>query len=143
MKRERLLLWLLLLTILSCTSTQDIRSGTRFTMAVNTYTVGETRVSIKEQCRYPCHQQVLFVNLHDNEKTSIIAAEKYLDEIGGRLINIENNGERLVNFEHGGQSYSFDPNRIYSPAGIDSTITILSGNYDVTAANEVSKFAMS
>lgn len=143
MKRIEHLLWLLSLTLFSCTSTQEISLDTRPTITVNTYMVGETKVSVKEQCHYPCHPAVLFVNLHDNEKTSVKAAEKYLNEIGGRLISIENNGERLINFEHERQSYSFDPNRIYSPAGIDSTITILSNNYDATAADEISKFAKS
>ena len=67
-----------------------------------------------------------FINLHNNEKTSLNAAKQYLNKIGGRLINIENNGERLINFKYNGFNYIFDPNRIYSASGIDTTITILS-----------------
>jgi len=120
----------------TCTFTQDKSFA-------NIYTIGETKVSVIEQCCYPCHAGVLFVNLHDNEKTSVKAAEQYLNEIGGRLINIQNNGERLINFKHKGRTYTFDPNRIYSAAGIDSTITILSSRYNANAAKEVSKFAKS
>lgn len=127
---------LLSITFFTCTFTQDISS-------VNTYTIGETKVSVIEQCCYPCHPGVLFVNLHDNESTSVKAAEQYLNEIGGRLINIENSGERLIHFKLKDRNYWFDPNRIYSPAGIDSTITILSYRYNANAAKEVSKFAKS
>ncbi len=110
---------------------------------ITTYTIGETKVSVVEKRCYPCDPKVLFVNVHDNETTSVQAAEKYLEEIGGRIINIENNGERLINFRHKGVSFTFDPNRIYSSAGIDSTITILSMRYDEDAAKEVADFAKS
>lgn len=108
-----------------------------------TYTIGETKVSVAERRCYPCDPRVLFVNVHDNETTSVKAAEKYLEEIGGRIINIENNGQRLVDFKHNGVSFTFDPNRIYSSAGIVSTISILSLRYDPDAAKEVSDFAAS
>jgi len=120
----------------SCTYTQDASF-------VNTYTVGETKISIREQCCYPCHPGILFVNVHDNEKTSVKAAEQYLNEIGGRLINIQNNGERLISFKLKGKTYWFDPNRIYSATGIDTTLTILSARYSVEAARELAKFARS
>jgi hypothetical protein len=122
--------------LFSCSFPQDMSFVSR-------YSIGETEVSILEQCCQPCHPGVLFVNLHDNEKTSVKAAEQYLTQIGGRLINIQNNGERLINFKYKGLAYTFDPNRIYSPAGIDSTITILSTRYNIAAASEVAKFAKS
>lgn len=120
----------------SCNKKHDVSN-------VTTYSIGETKVSVVEKRCYPCDPRVLFVNVHDNETTSVQAAEKYLEKIGGRIINIENNGERLINFSHKGQSFTFDPNRIYSPAGISSTITILSSCYDPDAAKEVSDFAVS
>jgi len=110
---------------------------------VTTYPIGETKVSVVEKRCYPCDQRVLFVNLHHNETTSVKAAEKYLEEIGGRIINIENNGERLINFRYKGDRFTFDPNRIYSTAGINSTITTLSLRYDPDAAKEVADFAKS
>lgn len=108
---------------------------------VTIYLIGETKVSVVEKRCYPCDSHVLFVNLHDNEITSVKAAEQYLNEIGGRIINIENNGERLINFRYKGEDFTFDPNRIYSSAGIDSTITILSLHYNSDAAKEVADFA--
>ncbi len=128
------LILLIFLILLSVPFTSDFSY-------VRLYLIGETKVSVIEQCCYPCHHRVLFINLHDNESTSVKAAEQYLNEIGGRIINIENNGERFINFRHKDQYFSFDPNRIFSPAGIDSTIKLLSSCYDPGAAKEVSKFA--
>lgn len=135
MKKNCLFL-LISITLFYCSKTKDVSY-------IKTYAIGETSVSVIEQCCYPCHPGVLFVNLHDNEKTSVKAAQKYLSVIGGRLINIQNNGERLINFKLGRLNYTFDPNRIFSAAGIDSTITILSLQYNANAAKEVSKFSKS
>lgn len=132
--KKIVLILLLSLILFTCTFTQDVSHA-------RIYSIGDTKISVIDQCCYPCHSKVLFVNLHDNETTSVKAAEQYLNKVGGRLINIENNGERLINFNHKGQYYTFDPNRIFSPAGIDSTITILSLRYDSNAAHEVLKFA--
>ena len=134
--KKTVLILLLSLELTSCTSK-------RYETSVKKYSIGETKISVLEQCYSPCHRGVLFINLHHNENTALKAVKQYLSEMGGRLINIQNNRERLINFKQKGKSYSFDPNRIYSAAGIDSTITILSPCYDANAATEVSKFAKS
>lgn len=121
-------------TFYTCTFKEDLRY-------VKQYSIGETNVFIVEQCRYPCHPGILFVNVHDNENTSVKAAEYYLKEVGGRLINIENNGERFINFSYKGEYFSFDPNRIFSSAGIDSTVKLLSSQYNPAAATLVADFA--
>lgn len=131
--KKGILILLFFLMLLSGTFTQDISN-------VSIHSIGETQISVIQQCCYPCHPGVLFINLHDNENTNVKAAEQYLNEIGGRLINIENNGERLINFRHRGEHFTFDPNRIFSSAGIDSTIKLLSSRYNSGAAKEVSKF---
>lgn len=135
MKRKVIIL-LLLLSLYACTYTEE---GT----IAKDYSIGETEISVIEQCYYPCQQGVLFINLHHDEKTSLNAAKQYLNKIVGRLINIENNGERLISFKYKGFNYTFDPNRIYSSYGIDTSITNLSGHYNYAAALEVSKFAKS
>lgn len=134
--KKRVLILLLLLELIGCTSKRHVSS-------VKKYSIGETKISVIEQCYSPCHPGILLINLHNNENTSLKAAKQYLNEIGGRLINIQNNGERLISFKHKGKNFFFDPNRIYSPAGIDSTITILSSHYNANAATEVSNFAKS
>lgn len=120
----------------TCIEKHDVSNVTR-------YSIGETKVSVVEKRCYPCDQGIVFINVHDNETTSVKAAEQYLNEIGGRIINIENNGERLINFSYKGESFTFDPNRIYTSEGINSTLTILSRRYDTDAAKEVADFAKS
>ncbi len=134
--KEIFLILLFSFTFFTCNRKHD-------TSHITAYTIGETKVAVVEKRFYPCDQSVLFVNVHDNETTSVKAAEKYLEEIGGRIINIENNRERLISFRYKGHNFTFDPNRIYTSAGIASTITILSLRYDPNAAKEVSDFAAS
>lgn len=134
--KKTLLILSLLPALFSYTFSQD-RSYAK------NYFIAKIKIAVIEQCCHPCSRSVLFVNLHDNESTSVKAAEQYLSEIGGTIINIENNSERLINFRYKRNIYTFDPNRIYSSAGIDSTIKHLSKRYDKNAAAHVSKFAKS
>jgi hypothetical protein len=134
--KKTVIILLLSLELVTCTSPGNVSS-------VKIYSIGETKVSVIEQGCSHCHPGVLLVNLHNNESTSLKAAKQYLNEISGRLVYIQNNGERLIKFKDQDKDYLFDPNRIYSTAGIDSTITILSSHYNANAAAEVSKFAKS
>ncbi|MEI9957887.1 MAG: hypothetical protein WDM90_16665 [Ferruginibacter sp.] len=63
-----------------------------------------------------------------------------LQERGGLLVKIENNAQRMVSFPFKGVTYTFDPNRIFSAAGITVTLKA-KGKKDPLAAIEVEKFA--
>jgi hypothetical protein len=80
------------------------------------------------------------VNVHDDENTSVRAGEAVLRESSGRLIELAHSGQRHVTFQLGGESYRFDPNRIYTDAGIRSTLT-RQGNYSEAAHAAVRQFA--
>jgi hypothetical protein len=56
------------------------------------------------------------------------------------LIEFVHSGERLVVFHTGGQKYSFDPNRIFSDAGIKATLEKHSG-YSPAAHAAIKSFA--
>jgi hypothetical protein len=62
------------------------------------------------------------VNVHDDENTSVAAGKVIIEQSGGRLIELSHGGHRLVTFILGGENYSFDPNRIFSDAGIQATL---------------------
>src|SRR6266498_5800182 len=62
------------------------------------------------------------INVHDDEKTSVAAGKIIIEQSGGRLIELSHGGQRLVTFSLGGQHCSFDPNRIFSDAGIRATL---------------------
>lgn len=70
------------------------------------------------------------LNLHENESTSVDAALRYLetsdmaDRI--RLVALRHNGERNVAFSEGGETFRFDPNRMFSDVGALASIEALS-----------------
>src|SRR6478736_137189 len=63
-----------------------------------------------------------YINVHDDENTSVRAGKKILTQTGGRLIELAHSGKRFVEFELDGQTYRFDPNRIFSPVGVRATL---------------------
>lgn len=65
---------------------------------------------------------VTFIALHENESTSVAAAKSLLGQYGGTLIELKHGGGRMVSFSQGGKRYQFDPNRIFTDAGIRKTL---------------------
>ena len=63
-----------------------------------------------------------YVNLHDDENTSVLAVQRVLDSIGGRLIEFKHSGERNIQFNLGSIKYEFDPNRIFTDFGADESL---------------------
>ena len=81
-----------------------------------------------------------FLNLHENENTSIVAARAFLYQNGGSLVRFSHGSSRLISFYLQNVKYSFDPNRMFTSEGIDSTLKQY-GPYSTSAANEVANFA--
>jgi len=67
--------------------------------------------------QYGERTDVVFINLHDDEVTSVEAAKRVLEEQGGLLIEIENNAQRNIRFRLDRYFYKVDPNRIFSEDG--------------------------
>lgn len=65
---------------------------------------------------------VTFIALHENEGTSVAAAKSLLRQYGGTLIELKHGGGRMVSFFLNGKKYQFDPNRIFTDAGIRKTL---------------------
>lgn len=64
-----------------------------------------------------------YLNLHDDEDTAVEAALDVVARRGGRVVELRHTGERNISFALGDTTYTFDPNRIFSDAGIDTTLT--------------------
>ena len=65
----------------------------------------------------------LFINLHENERTSVHAARGLLaTRPDSRLIVLRGQGRRHIVFWIGVRPYLFDPNRIFSDTGIEATL---------------------
>ena len=85
------------------------------------YKLGDRTMPIRV-LQYGDVKNIICINLHDNENTSVEAARSVLELKGGTLIKIENNDQRVVRFKWRGIYYSFDPNRIFSRVGIEQTL---------------------
>lgn len=70
----------------------------------------------------PPEAAVLFVNLHENESTSVQAAQRVADTCPARLFRFDAGGQRRITFRLGNDEYSFDPNRIFSATGVAATL---------------------
>jgi hypothetical protein len=103
-----------------------------------TFRVGDTQVRalvVQQGAATPT-----MINVHDNENTSVLAGRRVLSEASGRLIELSHSGHRLVTFQLGGLTYRFDPNRIFSDAGIRETLT-RRGAYSAAGHQVVAQFA--
>lgn len=101
--------------------------------------LGNKKIPVKI-LQYGDIKNIICINLHDNETTSVEAAKSVLEEKGGTLLKIENKEERIIRFKLKGINYSFDPNRIFSRIGIEKTLKG-AGKINREARKEVEKFA--
>lgn len=102
-------------------------------------TCGETELLI-QITRFEGKLLPLFFKPHDNEQTAASAVNAALAQQGGVFVEILNNQERNITFCLEGRSYTFDPNRIYSPEGIRKTLRNRSA-YTKVAQTAVASFA--
>lgn len=89
--------------------------------------------------QYGDNNDIVYVNVHDSEPTSVMAAKKILENTGGTMLKIENRGKRNIQFKLKNVTYSFDPNRIFHRTGIEQTLKI-NGRINNAAINEIEKF---
>ena len=103
-------------------------------------TFGNTNIKIVTTCYTPCTSPVTFINLHENESTSVQAAQVYLKEFGGTLMRLQHSGERNITFISGRKKYTLDPNRMFTDIGRKASLLSL-GVYTDKAALEIKPLA--
>jgi hypothetical protein len=86
--------------------------------------------------------QYAFLNLHENENTSVVASRSFLYKNGGSLVKFSHGSSRIISFYLKSVKYSFDPNRIFTTEGIIDTLKQY-GPYSTAAVDEVTQFATS
>lgn len=64
----------------------------------------------------------IFVHVHANETTALIAARQVARMQGGHVMTLVHEPTRDIQFKYRGKTYTFDPNRIYTPRGIRLTL---------------------
>ena len=100
--------------------------------------LGETSLFLVQNIE-PKSDNLIFFNMHENEKTSIKAIRAYAKKHRINYIYLKHTGERRITFELQG-TYSFDPNRIFTSKGRKATL--LDGkNYTASAQKTVAQFA--
>ena len=114
---------LFVLALVGCSSLKEAPSRKPqidLTLQKVAFQIGETK--IHAQMRQFGKGDLTMVNLHDDENSCVEAGAKVLEKVGGRLIELTHSGERRVVFSLDGTRYSFDPNRIFSKAGVRKTV---------------------
>jgi hypothetical protein len=101
------------------------------------YDLAGNIIPIKIQ-QYGEKTDIVFINLHDDEITSVDATKRVLEDYGGLLIEIENNAQRNIRFKLDRYFYQVDPNRIFSVEGIKKSLEQF-GRISSKAVDEVEK----
>jgi hypothetical protein len=87
---------------------------------------GETRIDV---LRYEADAPgPAYLNVHDDEDTSVEAALAVIARRGGRVLTLAHTGARNITFVVDGRRYTADPNRIFTDAGADATLQRLGGH---------------
>lgn len=108
-----------------------------YTVKTIFYQLGNSIIPIKTT-QYGIRNDLVYINLHDDEFTSVEATRKLLEKEGGLLIELENKGRRDLRFRIGNIYYRVDPNRIFSPEGISTSLRE-KRRYSIKASQEVAK----
>ena len=81
------------------------------------------------------------IALHENENTCMQAFFALPDTCPFALFEMMQAGNRLIKFEYNNLSYYFDPNRIFSNAGIKETLKKYNKSYPESLILKIRKFS--
>jgi hypothetical protein len=121
-----LILTIIALTLVGCANNHPVMVGDE-KVVIKQYTSGKGRGKN-------------YIHVHQNEQTALKAAKTMIHKDGGSLITLVHSGERNIAFQLHGKRYEFDPNRIFTDAGIKKTLIAYS-SYSPDAHKEVKKLA--
>ena len=84
------------------------------------YTLGDNQINITvyTQPSRGGNQYYSFINLHENENTSVVAAKTLIyQKGGGSIVFLQHGGTRDIYFTYKGVNYTIDPNRMFTWEG--------------------------
>jgi hypothetical protein len=112
-----------------------------FSTGFDMFFIGDARVILDRSCGTPM-PGVSFVHVHEDETTAVEVMKQFIaDRKRGCFTTIQCQQKRMISFRLGDSSYSFDPNRIFTPAGLEATLR-KNGAYTDSAANKVAALAL-
>jgi len=118
---KRSLLLLPVLLLIACSEKgRDVKAAT-FSDTVVTHKLGDTEVKFRYENFRNAGGKV-FIILHDDENTAVEATDSIVARSGAALIELMAAGTREIGFKLNGKKYAFDPNRIFTPAGVKKTL---------------------
>ena len=89
--------------------------------------------------------RLVFLNVHDDENTSVEAALVALRRVPARLVELRHTGERNLTIRRGAQTFAVDPNRMFTDAGAARSLASLSrstpGRVDSMMLRDIRRFA--
>jgi hypothetical protein len=85
------------------------------------FAIGERKLPVHLQ-QYGDVRDLVFINMHDDENSSVEATKSVMEKRGGLLIEIQNSDKRDIRFKMRGVYYTFDPNRIFTREGTKQTL---------------------
>jgi len=103
------------------------------------YRLGDRKIGVVTY-KYNKNPNIVMINVHDDEITSIEVSKQVLRKTGGTLIKLKNDSSRLVRFKLDGVAYTFDPNRMFSETGIIASLRKYN-SYSPEAVVKIKAFA--
>lgn len=110
---------------------------TTTTYAIN---LGDSTVYLIEQNNATKQKTKTIIHLHESEQTALRVAQFFVSQQGGHLVSLSQSGQRTIRFTLKNVCYEFDPNRIFTDAGIKKTLADYS-TYSLEAHTEVKRLA--
>lgn len=90
--------------------------------STDSVTIGSAVVKFQQYCAIK-QPGISWVHVHENETTAVATATLLIDSLGkGCFVTWQHSGNRYVTYSLNGQDYKFDPNRIYTPKGLEATL---------------------
>lgn len=121
------------------TSVNETKNEDKENSKTHFYNFDDKRIPVRIT-EYGKRRDIVMISLHNDETTSVQVAKNVLEQSGGILIELENEGERLVSFMKDGKSYQFDPNRMFSYAGLQENMRKLNKKFTKSAINKAIDF---
>ncbi|MDQ3550511.1 MAG: protein tyrosine phosphatase [Bacteroidota bacterium] len=89
------------------------------------------------------NQNYFFLTIHDNEQTAITTSSEFITTMGGSYYQLVNDAQRNINFSWNHQTFTIDPNRIFTDIGILKTIKPEPAPGVVSAVSQFASFIIS
>ncbi len=118
---KRSLLLLPLLFLVACSEKERDVEAAVISDTLVTHKLGDTEVKFRFE-NFRNTGGKVFIILHDDENTAVDATDSIVPRTGAALIELKAEGTREIPFSLKGKKYAFDPNRIFTPAGIKKTL---------------------